>query len=864
MKANPSLRQTLGACTALLAAWAPLVARADEASDEPITVVVRGVRESLATAQGTKRSAGQIVDSIVADDISKLPDASVSEALQRITGVQIARDRGEGTSVTVRGLTQLETTLNGREVFSASRGRQLDFATVPAELVSRLDVYKSSSAIQLEGGVGGLIDLQTRRPLDFPGHAAVLSARLVHDDLAGRNAQQYFGLASGRWRLGDGAGELGALLGVSLQKRAFREDQLSAGNPVVRTDLVAGRSVVAPNGISQTTSAGQRNRRTANAFLQWRPSARIELFAEGSATEFRTRQDSWQVNAASSPSFVAGSATLFDGTDDLKTITWTNAPVSVLSFARDTFDRTHQVALGGRWTGDALTLSADLSTTQGTSTLFFSGPFMGTTAARFSQDFSTSIPGSVIAGTDLLDPANFQYTGIAYRTSRLAGRLPAVQVDAAYRIGSNFFTALETGVRHATRVATNAPGLIFADAPLTGFPATRMPGAVAPYPFDFFPGSATPTLDNFLVADLSGARDAVGLRNAFGIVTPIPVAANSLGIWRIVEETRSVYGMTRFKAAGAPIDGNLGLRAVQTLASVSSSQSVPGTTSTTPADSATRLSDVLPSVNLRYTFGSGLLLRLAASKTVTRPDFAQLSPSLTLIPNPVNPALNQGSAGNPELRPVRSNNLDLSFENYPGRTTAMTAAAFLKKVDGFVTTVSSPETWGGSTYQISRPQNSDAATIRGIELGYQQFYDFLPGWLGGLGLQATYTFVDSQAGNSSLGSRVPLQNLSKNSANLIGLYERADVSARLAWNWRSRFLSGVTNLVGVGALPVYTRAYGWLDASVGYRVSRTVTLSLVATNLSDTLRKSYFGTQTRPQSNWLGDRQVSAAVTLRL
>jgi iron complex outermembrane recepter protein len=195
---------------------------------EPVVVV--GLRASVATAQTVKRDSSQIVDAVAADDIEKLPDFSVTDALQRITGVQIARDRGDGTAVTVRGLTQMETTLNGREVFTAGTGRTLDFADIPADMVSSITVYKTSSAAQIEGGVGGLVDLRTRRPFDFEGHEFIASVRTVHGDLVHSSAPQYSGLASQRWDTP--FGEFGALLSVAHQIRRFREDQKSAGNPV--------------------------------------------------------------------------------------------------------------------------------------------------------------------------------------------------------------------------------------------------------------------------------------------------------------------------------------------------------------------------------------------------------------------------------------------------------------------------------------------------------------------------------------------------------------------------------------------------------------------------------------------------------
>jgi TonB-dependent receptor len=536
----------------------------------------------------------------------------------------------------------------------------------------------------------------------------------------------------------------------------------------------------------------------------------------------------------------------------------------VLSFARDTVDRTRQAALGARYTRGALTVSADLSVTRSFNHLFFSGPVMAGTAAQFTQDLSSRLPGTTVSGTDLLDPATFRYASVAYRTRPFDGELKTLQLDGEYRLPTGFLSALSAGLRVARREAANAPGLIIADTAVSGLTPADKPGFTMPNPYnDFFPGEASPSLRNFLVGNLVMARDATALREAFGITAPIPASANPLTLWSIREHTDAAYLMARFESARLPLDGNVGLRLVRTRESLSGSQSVPASGSVAPLQVDTTYTDALPSMNLRYRLGADTQLRAALSRTITRPSFDQLSPSLSLVRNSVNPALSMGSAGNPSLRPVRSTNLDLAVERYFDRNGSAYATLFLKKVDGFVTNVSQPETYDGVTYQVSRPRNSAKADIKGVELGFQQFFDRLPGAWRGLGVQANYTYVDSSATNSIVGQKTPLQGLSRHSANLVAMYERDRVSARVAYNWRSRFLSGVVGIVGIGAQPAYTDGYGWLDASVSYRFGDRVTLAIEGTNLLRTMRRSYYGVPTRPQNNWVNDAQLGATLTLR-
>ena len=858
-------RRFLGLITLGLGALAPrgALAQSDaQAAADGATVVVYGKRASLAQAQAVKREQLQIVDSVAAEDIIKLPDFSVADAIQRVTGVQITQDRGEGGNVTIRGLSQTETLLNGREVFTAGSGRTLNFADIPAEMVSRIDVYKTASAGQIEGGVGGTVDLHTHRPFDFQGFEAAGSARLFYEDLADRTGKEFSALVSDRRQL-SGGGEVGALVNLFYQRRGWREDQQSQGNPIARADLIPGVTVVAPNGVSQTTSVGDRERSGGGIVLQWRAPSEWELYAEGAFAQFRTYQNSYQINVTPSPTFVAGTPTVFRGTNNLKSITWTNASISVLSFARDTVDRTALGAAGGSWSRGAVRVKADLSYTKGTNYLFFSGPFFGGTAANFSQNLSTTLPSAAVTGTNLLDPANFRYTGVAYRTAPFQGDLATAQIDGEVKLSGRLLDSISAGFRYASRNATNGSGLIFADASLANVPVTNLPEFVTPNPYrNYFPGQTALTIQNFLVGNLGLARTPLALRQAFGVTAAIPTS-NPLGQWRIGEDTRALYVMARLKSQDLPLDGDIGLRWVSTAEKVSGHQSDPLTGGIAPIDVNHTDDDLLPSVNLRYRLSDQLYLRLASSKTVTRQDFSQLSPSLVLVSNPITPSLNSGTAGNPSLKPVRSTNLDFAVEDYLGPTTSVYFTGFLKWVDGFLATVSAPEVHDGKTYQVTRPQNGGSGEIRGFEIGYQQFFDFLPAPFRGLGLQANYTFVDSSTASQTLGRMVPLQNLSKNSYNLIGLYERGPLSVRLAYNWRSRFLSSVANVVGVGALPIYTDPNGWLDASVSYQLTRQVTLSLEGVNLLGTMRRSYYGDKTRPQSEWVNDTQISFAATAR-
>lgn len=767
---------------------------APDATDTPASeeVVVTGKRASLATAQAIKREKLEIVDSVVADDINKLPDNSVAEAMQRITGVQMAHDRGEGSAnqsnfavndarlspgITIRGLPMVETLFNGREVFTAGRGRTFNFADIPAEMVSAIHVYKTSSADHIEGGVGGLVDLRTRRPFDFSGREVSVKVGAMRGDLAEEIRPQFSLLASNR--VETDIGELGALINVGYQKRAFREEYVESG-----TRTTGGVSL--PTGWAETTNVGERTRYGASIILEWRPTDRAEWYAELHHSQFKTLEDAYQLFITNGGA--ASNIVLFPGTGHASSVTWATATGAVFAADRDTMDRNTQVAVGGSWVGDALTLKADLSHTRSYNSLTSDAVFMtGATATGFTHNvahtpatatFATSNPG-------------FTASAPSYAFVPFAGELAALQLDGEYQLSGKLIDALSAGIRYTERQADNARGQL-------------------------------------------------------SLTNPI---RNPLGTWEIEEKTQSTYVMARLKATGIPLDGNIGVRMVRTK---EKQRGFEGTSNADaePVSLDRTYVDTLPSVNLRYELSPGLYLRGAASKSVTRPDFNKMSPSLTL--NSV--LLLTGGAGNPDLRPTRSENFDLALEKYISKTTSVYLTGFKKNVDGFVSDVTNPEVHDGLVYQITRPFNTGASKISGFEVGYQQFYDFLPGWLGGLGLQLNYTYVDSDVEDSNL----PLAGLSQNSYNVIGMYEKGPVSARIAYTWRDQYLTRV-----LSGTPIYMDSYGWLDASLHYRLSDRVSISLEGLNLLGTTRNTYYEEETRPQISVENDRYVGVTMTVR-
>lgn len=338
-------------------------------------------------------------------------------------------------------------------------------------------------------------------------------------------------------------------------------------------------------------------------------------------------------------------------------------------------------------------------------------------------------------------------------------------------------------------------------------------------------------------------------------------------------------------------DGRVSVAELQTAcAAVQPGQVAPGYCSLTPArlaqfasvftgeviddSSNIKFDHWLPSFNAKLDFGNGMLVRAAASKSISRPDLSSFATGGGISDNTTNlrsggtldtGPLFQIFTGNRLLRPIQSWNYDLSFEWYFDAVGSLSVSAFLKDIKGIVNggaTVRSFTSPSGVTTDVlvNGPVNSDGGKLKGVEVAYQQTYDFLPSFLSGLGAQLTYTYVDAgDFNNSSLGAEqspfaggLPLAGVSKHTINAVGFYEKGPLSARLAYNWRSDFLQTPRDVIFPFS-PIYGEATGQLDGSIFVTVSKQLKLGIQGVNLLDEV------TQTSQVIDFTGTKATRSA-----
>jgi TonB-dependent receptor len=852
-------------------------------TDQSVTmVVVTGIRASMESAQERKRQADQIVDSIVADDIGKLPDANVAEALQRIPGVQISRNRGEGDTVQVRGLNETQTLLNGRDIFTAGKERGLSYQDMPAELLAGADVYKTPVADQIEGGIGGLIDLRTHRPLDFTGFKLAATLKETRADLAEKNNPEGSFLISNRWSL-DGGGDVGALLSVAKQRRNYRADTQELGAPA---QLADGSGAYAPVGEWLSYELGERDRTGINASLQWRPNKQSEIYLDINHTSLNTQTDTYGFygspywanwNAATGLGAlwpVAGTIKL-DGNGNVASGTFWGASMNASSYIAD--DRTHtaQRALGVKWTGEQWTLTSELAYTQSDYSRLYQELRLGTWTnnPQFTYAFDTSTPSAYpVLGNpgDLTNPAQYWADQALYFKQENNGTETTWRADGERRLEGGALSRLRTGVRLTDRRADSAEINTIdgiwngsAQSPISGL-VPSIAADVGVIPYDNLlrdAGSGVFPKQWLGLTDLDLLRDPAKFRGELGLTVP---SFDDPERFSLHETTGALYGVLDFDsmAGSVPWSGNFGVRYVH----VDDSRNYTDISSGTPVDKSLSTNNdyVLPSLNMRWDVTDKFVTRLALSRVMTLPNFDQLTPSLSLNAND-----RTGYLGNPELQAMTANQLDTSLEYYLSRASYVYGAAFFKKVDGFIQTSTKPLVYDGTTYTVSTPTNGENGTVKGVEMGYQGFFTSLPGWLKGFGVQANYTFVDSDAPGVIAGQRTALQGLSRNSYNLVGMYDYADVSARLAYNYRGRFLTTVANYYpdngnSIAQTPIYMNGYGMLDAYASYAFNAHFKIAFEVNNILHTVRRSEYGIDGQPMGSYADDRRYAVSLHLDL
>ncbi|GGJ61810.1 TonB-dependent receptor [Sphingopyxis bauzanensis] len=806
------------ACGASLAALAVSPAFAQDAApaaDDAVAtedeIVVTGFRASLDKALDVKRESVAAVDAIVAEDIAKFPDQNLAESLQRIPGITIQRDGGEGRGITVRGLGSqftrvrvngLETVATSTDGASANRDRAFDFNVFASELFSSIVVHKTASAELDEGSLGAVVDLNTGNPLaGKSGFTAALSAQGSYNDLSEKVGPRVAGLLS--WV--NDAGTLGFAVSAAYSD----QKTLELGNNTVRWaqarfDSVDGTPCFSNNNAGGTYVPSAACNEVALAFhpriprygeiahdkerlgvtgsIQFAPTDATKISLDGLYSSFKhQRRERWgEVLLRSNERSINVSDYVIDGDNNLISATLDDAWVRTEHYLRQA--KTEFYQFGGSWDQDVsdnfrFTLLGGMSKSTASIPLETTLVFDDRDAQDYSYDYSNMARPVLTFGTSVTDPANFQLAEIRDRPSEVENKFRTAQLRTEWDVADGFtvkagavyrrfdFSSIaftrdtvvcgNGGVDRVLGTLTCSPSSAFGPTAVYGFPVTS---SLAELFTLGKAGQPAGTTTEWLVPNLEAGTAFTGLYNR----TPALDAGNNRSVR---EEVKGGY--LQFDAKGE-LGGlryalNAGVRYVHT------DQTSSGLSSGAAVTVERSYEDWLPSMNLALFPHDDIIIRAAVADVMTRPTLGNLTPGGSV--DGFNYRINYG---NPFLDPFRATSYDLAFEWYFAPQSIFSVALFKKDIASFPVSTTTSGTFAstglptsiippsspaainpeGQLWTINSIGNGEGASLKGVEVSLQAPFTFLPGFLSNFGGIANATFVDSDADYSVAGPSI--------------------------------------------------------------------------------------------------------------
>lgn len=845
-------------------------------------LTVRGIAGSLKASRDIKRDSPQIVDAIVANDIGKLPDTNVAESLGRVAGVQLERGMGQGSDVLVRGLRENVYLYNGRQIYDATgRGGngldQLNTSTyglltlVPSELISRLSVTKLAGADQVAGGLGGIIDVDTRKPLRGDGDQNVASVSASYDELARKGGGQGFALLSMRSE----DQRFGALVAATYSQREVVQQGLDtfSGYAAFADPADPARTRFGSTDMRAQAIDDDRTKTGVSAILQWRPVDDVEITADTFYSKQKAERDRYWL--AFNPSANLSNATYSD--NDILLAGRSTGPVQANTEIADIDSDIWSSALKASFrASEHLDGSAEVSYGRSTSRYHQRymrlQPMAGLTSVVDFDLRSGDFGSFNIGGVDLTDPAQMRMSILFDNDYRAQTDNRAARTDWSWKFDSDVVQALDFGLRYNKLESEQDPSR--ADIrPAGGIPATALGDFLRLYSNnDFMHGE----FDGLPRSFLGSYRDVFSGCAAFGSVPAIsqdpqcldgrnnPLAYASS--FNIDEDFLEGYAKLDWNTTvgGLPLAGNVGVRYVQRELN-SRGYLLSASNAVQPTDFTRTDREALPSAVATLDITDQLVLRGGAARVVAFPNTEDLNNGVMLynnavFENGVQITPGTGVGGAPALDPFKADQYDVSLEYYYDEGALLSMGLFYKDVSTFIVQRQSAETYDGVNFLINRKVNGEQATIQGAELLAQVPFTFLPDALKGFGVVATYTYIDSKTPIKDVAGRVlTFPGLSKNNANLILYYETGPFNARVAYNWRDKYFVGLS----AAATGIYNDTYSDLAASVGYDFNDRFSLQIEANNLLDSQQRTYDGAEEGLRTNVVYGRSYMATLTGR-
>jgi TonB-dependent receptor len=730
-------------------------AQADIGSDTASPdIVVTGFRSSLAKALDQKQQAAGSIDTILAEDIGKFPDLNLSEAIQRVPGVALARDAGEGRQISVRGLGAQFTRvrINGMEAIAtaggsdasggANRGRGFDFNVFAADLFNQITVRKTADAVTEEGSLGATVDLRTARPFDYDGFTLSASAQGSYNDQAKDVKPRAAFLISDTFA----DNKIGVLFSAAYTERKVLEKGYSTvrwannltGGMAPGFNSVLGEQCLDANGdhvdpfpdaCADANAAlhprfprydyyiENQKRLGLTGSIQFRPTDSTLVSIDGLYADFKgNRQERYlEANGFS----VAGPCNANSrptncGVADTDVLEETIKNGALVAGTFDNVDlrvENRYDKLDTKFkqlTGDITQKIGDNFTVNlfgGHSESNFKNPIQDTVTFDqynidgYSYDYTNQKhPIFGFGDTDLTDPSGWVLSQLRLRAATVKNTYDTAQLNLNWKVNDEFNLLAGASWKKysfATTDLRRSNGT--SSSQDTNLACCTLPGDT----LDKFGRVYTIDGTSFFGPDFFAANDYFGLtdptaRGGTFQLGPEPGLTGNNGV---TERDKSAYVEFDFNKdfGGFVLRGNAGVRYVQTHQRTNAFVFDAASGDVLPSVASRTYDDWLPSMNLVFQPTDKFLVRAAAARVMARPDLGSLPPFANVSVSGANRSV---SAGNPNLDPYRATTFDLSFEWYYQRGALLSLALFQKNIDSFVQTIQSSGTFSSNPFGL--------------------------------------------------------------------------------------------------------------------------------------------------------------------
>lgn len=881
-------------------------------------VVVQGQLSEMNKSLSQERAADSLVSIAAADVIGQFPDRNIAETLQRVSGVTLRSQTGEGSFAVLRGvLPQLSTaTVNGQRLQSVqSEGRETRLGYIWSGTVERVEVDKVFTAEKAGDFIGGNINVVTKSALDVSG--PYLGGSFEMGRVEAADDEYYEFELTGANSFADD--KLGVLFSFNVAERPQQTEGVVSGltssrridpstidlltvfgidpDPTTINVPASATSFSLPFDVTLAQNELTAERVAGSLDVDFRPNAdqRYRFLANFTQLEeTRLLQNSITSNGLLVGSVGYGAATTvlleaFRGPQDMPSFHAVTPIIFAQNQPREVFNGNLAVLTEQRLGEFDVEGSLGFGRAKIDSTNFqFGAGFIldGSSIAPFSFGFDftdTTFPDIVVpaaAASLIEDPASYNQIFEAKRRTQ-----DGVEEELFGRI--DFSREIEVGGRPTTlkfgyagtskdkRTDVDTVQYVTALNAGQGAP-TAVPPLVSP---DLFTAAFSGNQE--LNDDLADGRYAFGpyidlgaaeqwfLTNFdAGIKTDQSAFESALRDFEATETTHAIYGQLNVEmATGIEVIGGLRVEDYET--DMNSFIGIFGAPSQTTSSSNSETM-VLPSLVLRAELSDDLLFRAGASQTYARPTFEQLAPRAQF--NPLGGTV--GSVGNPDLEPIRSLNLDLSLDYYTTPLGVVRAGVYYKQLDDLIVdvqrTLAIDETFrgvapaAGTAWTIGTLENASDGNIFGLELGFQRMFPELPGILKGAGLSANYLYTDSELNIddpvSGLQRMTSLELASGHSGNISLLYDHAGFKGRLAYRYQGEALF---RLGATSDLDRYFDAREQLDISLQYEIGENWAIFVEGFNLTDEPFRTYQGSESIHKESELQGRQFGGGFRFR-